>query len=87
MVNKKLYYVSASGKCAANKTVDGVKFTKKGWAKNDISTKLKIKTMETVDRITNSRMSKSQKLRACFNYTMSCRFWGAKYPKSVTAKN
>ncbi len=25
-------------------------------------------------------MTKEQKLRACFNYTMTCRFVGAKYP-------
>lgn len=86
IISKKLYYVSKTGKCAAGRTYGGITFTKDGSGKNDTSTQLKIKTMETISKITNSKMTKNQKLRACFNYTMSCRFWGGKYPKSVTAK-
>ncbi len=31
-------------------------------------------------KVTNSGMTETQKLRACFNYTMSCGFVGRSYP-------
>jgi glucan-binding YG repeat protein len=34
LIDKKVYYVHKNGKCAVNTTVDGIKFSKKGYATN-----------------------------------------------------
>lgn len=62
----KVYYASKTGKCAAGKTVDGVKLNKKGYA---TSTKAlcKIEARRFIARYTTPGMNKRQKLRACFN--------------------
>lgn len=80
--NNNLYYMHKSGRCAANTMIDGVTLTKDCWAKNDTNAQLKRKVIDTIAKITTSKMSKNQKLRACFNYTTSSTFHygGWKYP-------
>lgn len=62
----KVYYTSKNGKCAVNKTIDGIKFNKDGYAS---STKAlcKIEARKFIARYTTSGMNRRQKLRACFN--------------------
>ncbi len=77
----KLYYAKASGKCLKSTTYRDIKFTKNSYAKtSDYATKAKIKAMEIVKKITNSSMTKKQKLRKCFDYTLSGKFVGSDYP-------
>lgn len=67
--NNRLYKAySKSGRFAVNKTENGIRFGKNGAAVNNTPAKLKMKTMKIVSQITNKGMSKSQKLRACWNY-------------------
>lgn len=82
LVKKNLYHADSLGRLRRNKTYDGIKFDKYGKAKSSTATKLKKKTMSIVSSITNSKMSKSQKLRACWNYVAcSGRFgYWPKYP-------
>lgn len=82
IIKKKLYYIEENGKVKRNTTYRGITLTKKtGAAKMDTNALAKIKAMEIVDSITNSRMSQSQKLRACWSYVAGGRFYYAmKYP-------
>lgn len=78
IINKKLYYADSKGKFFKNKTYQGVKFSSSGAAKSNTASKLKMKTMSIAASITNSKMTKSQKLRACWNYITSngrFRYW------------
>lgn len=69
IINNKLYLAySKSGRFAVNVTKNGIKFGKNGAAVSNTASKLKIRTMQIVSQITNSKMSKSQKLKACWNY-------------------
>lgn len=66
--NGKMYYVYKDGKCAANKTVEGIKCTKDGYASNLNQVKCKLAARKFIAQHTTSKMTKEQKLRACFNY-------------------
>lgn len=71
IVKNKLYYADSKGRCYKNRTRDGVAFGSNGVAKNSIDRSLKMKTMQIVSSITNTKMTKAQKLRACWNYVVS----------------
>lgn len=66
--SSKLRYVAKSGKCAAGKKVDGIKFAKDGVAVNDRYTKLKIYCMKQVAKRCKSSMSTKEKLRQLWIY-------------------
>lgn len=68
MVGKRLYRADYKGRISKSKTYEGITLTKNGYAKTNTASKLKIKAMNIVSSITNSGMSKEQKLRACWNY-------------------
>ncbi len=74
-IGKKLYRAKKNGVLFANTTKEGVTFTEKAYAVNNTAAKLKVKTMEIVQEITNSKMTKSQKLRACWNYMVLRSRW------------
>lgn len=71
IINKKLYYADSKGRFYKNKTYQGVTFSSTGAAKNNTASQLKIQTMNTVSSITTSKMTKAQKLKACWNYITS----------------
>lgn len=78
ILSKKLYYADSLGRLYKNKSYQGVSFSNTGAAKNSTASKLKIKTMGIVSSITNSGMTKAQKLKACWNYmvnTSRFRYW------------
>ncbi len=74
-VSGKLYYAASNGKLKTNTTYESVTFTKNGYAKSNTASKLKIKCMKVVSSITNSSMTKAQKLKACWNYMTSTSRW------------
>lgn len=69
------YFQKKTGKMVKNKVVDGVKIKKNGYAKLTSVQKKQLKAeekaREIAKKITNSSMSASQKLRACWNYMVS----------------
>ncbi len=65
-----LWYADAKGKVLVSDTVDGIKFGKDGKAIAGTNRSLKIRCMQIVSQITNSSMSQSTKLRACWNYVV-----------------
>ncbi len=79
IIKNKLYRAySKSGRFAVNKTENGIKFGKDGAAVSNTASKLKIRTMQIVSDITNSKMTKSQKLYACWRYMVNSgkfRYW------------
>lgn len=80
-IGNRLYYAGTSGRLMKNRTYQGITFTKTGAAKNDTATQLKLKTMTLVSSITRSSMSKSEKLRACWNYVVGGNIrYGSYYP-------
>ena len=79
VIDGALYYAGSDGVLAADKTTDGISFDSTGRAKDGTSSQLKMLTMQIVSSITNSRMSQSQKLRACWNYVVGGRFYYAGY--------
>ena len=84
IVDGKLYCMNRKGVCQTDKKIDGIQLSKKGVAKKSNRTKLKMKVIQIVDSITTDDMTKSQKLRACWNYMVSrsrFRYSSAKYPK------
>lgn len=81
LIGKKLYYASKKGKVKKNTTYQGITFGSKGAAKDDTYSRLKIKAMQTIASITNAKMSKSQKLEACWSYIVGGKFrYAVKYP-------
>lgn len=69
LINNKLYRATSMGKFHLFTPSDGISFNSKtGAAVASTATSLKIKTMTIVDSITTDKMSKAQKLRACWNY-------------------
>ena len=65
-----LYYADSKGRCYQKRSREKGKyfFTEKGYAKKNIDTSLKIQALKTISRVTTSKMSKAQKLKACWNY-------------------
>lgn len=78
-IGSKLAYAGTGGKLMKNRTYQGITFTKTGAAKNDTATQLKLKTMSIVSSITRSSMSKSEKLRACWNYVVGGKIYYSSY--------
>lgn len=72
VIGEKLYYFDKkTGEMTVSKKIDGITLTAKGHAKTkDKSTKLKVLTINIISKITNDKMSKAQKLRACYNYVV-----------------
>lgn len=83
-VNGKLYYADSKGRLYKDRTKEGVTFKSNGAAKNDTASQLKILTMKIVSEITNSSMTKSQKLRACWNYVLTHMTYAYYYPSGKT---
>ncbi len=83
IVGGKLYKVGATGRCATNKTVDGITLTGSGAAKNNTAAQLKMAVMKKLDQLTKPDMTKRQKLRACFNYCLTRKFVPSTLPKDV----
>ncbi|MCD8015835.1 MAG: hypothetical protein LUG99_22295 [Lachnospiraceae bacterium] len=84
IVNKHLYRANAKGKQVTTEK-DGITFTKKGYAKDNIASRLKMLTMEIVDDITTDKMTKKQKLKVCWEYMTTKSNWTYKtYEGSVS---
>lgn len=68
-----LYYADSKGRCYQNRTRDDgqLYFTSSGAARKDTNALLKMRVMTIVSKITTPKMSKSQKLRACWKYVVS----------------
>ncbi len=77
-----LYYANSKGKCYRNKSREygQLQFGSNGKAKRNYDALLKMKVMSIVSRITNSNMSQSQKLRACWNYVVNNFSYGGPDP-------
>lgn len=78
-----VFYVHKSGKCAANETVEGVRFNGSGYAKNRDQALAKAAAKDFIRRYTKSGDSKADKLKKCarrvvgtFAYTGSQRCRG-----------
>lgn len=84
VVKDRLYYADAKGRLYKNRTREGVTFTKYGYAADDTASRLKKTTMSIVSRITNSRMTQYQKLRACWNYVLGHVNYCSYYPSGRT---
>ncbi len=71
----KAYFYLKTGKMAVNRTIDGVKLGKTGYApltrRDKVRRIAEEKAAEILKKITTPGMSKEQKLRAAFNYTSS----------------
>ena len=100
-VGKQLYYVNKKGQAIkgffkiGNKLYRGdikgrltkVTFNSKGYAKNDLNAKLKMKLMTIISRITTTEMSKSEKLYSCWRYlTSSGNFYYSTYWPDLNKK-
>lgn len=70
-VSGKLYRADFKGRLYKNRTYQGVVFTDTGSVKPNTASKLKLKTMEIAGSITNSKMSKPEKLKACWRYVVN----------------
>lgn len=81
MVDNKFYYASKTGKAKRNTTYKGVIFTDTGAAKNSTDVQAAITARQVLNSITNSGMTKEQKLNACWTYVTSRNFrYAPKYP-------
>lgn len=71
VVDRALYYADAKGVLKRKKTYGGISFDSTGKAKSSAASNLKITVMQIVDSITDSTMTKEQKLKACWDYVVS----------------
>ncbi|MCC8068134.1 MAG: hypothetical protein LIO94_13710 [Clostridiales bacterium] len=84
VVNNRLYRANAKGRRLTTEK-DGITFTKKGYAKSNVASKLKILTMQIVDQITTDNMTKEQKLKACWDYVTGSGWTYMTYSCSITS--
>lgn len=80
VVRGRLYYSYRNGRCAANRTIEDIHFTRNGYAMDDINTKLKMKCMEVIRKVTTPTASRGTKLRQCWYYLNAIRFQSNKFP-------
>lgn len=82
VIRNKLYNMDKTGAIRKNTKYQGIVLTSTGAAKNSREVKIKAETIKAIDSVTNEKMSKKQKLRACWNYlTSKKRFrYRPKYP-------
>lgn len=84
MIKNNLYYFNKDGRAKSNTTYLGITFAQDGHAKkvNGCDPKAKFTAMKIYNRITTPSMSKSQKLRACWNYMTNKKnfVYVSKYP-------
>ena len=81
-INKKYYffrqYNTRAGYMVTSSKVNGIRIRKNGSAvynKTQLAKlNLMVKASQTVDRVTNNRMTREQKLKACFRYIVSCNY-------------
>ncbi len=88
-VGKYVYYADSHGKLIQNSTYQGVKFNSKGQTKYTESLEVKMKVQNILKSITTSKMSKGQKLSACYNYLVRRGGFGystAYYPNLARSK-
>lgn len=70
IVKGRLYHVSKSGRCAAGRTIQGIRFTSRGYAKSNTASKLKMAVMRKIRQLTKSK-NKAKILRAAWNWVYS----------------
>lgn len=77
-----LYYADPKGRCYKNRSRENgqLQFGSNGKAKRNYDALLKMRVMTIVSRITNSNMTKSEKLGACWNYVVSNFYYGGPDP-------
>ncbi len=69
VVDDHLYYATKGRGKISTVDRDGITFKKKqNYAKNTLNSRLKKETVKVLSDVTDSGMTKSQKLRACWNY-------------------
>ena len=79
--NGKLYYANKKGIVKTDTKYQGITFTGTGEAKNNVNSKLKIMLIRKVNFLTNRKMSKQEKLKACWVYITGGKFrYASKYP-------
>ena len=86
-IGKKNYYCRKDGSLVKDTVQDGIRINEKGIAPKRPKTWLEKKADAIVKKITTSKMSKKQKLRACWDYITSrshFRYSSAYYPKAYT---
>lgn len=81
VVSGKLYYASKTGKCAASKVVDKIPLSSKCYAKpSNVRTKLMIESLNVISKVTTDKMTRFQKLEACWKYVNSFRWRHEMFP-------
>lgn len=81
VVGNNLYYATKKGRLKTSTTYKGITFRKNGKAKMDTNGLAKWQAVRTFSSITNSKMTQSQKLKACWNYLVGGSFrYAIKYP-------
>lgn len=83
LVGDKLYKVARSGKCTTGETVEGIKLQADGSAKMNTSAKLKVAVMKRLNQLTSPDMSRTKKLRKCFNWCLWSGWQGSAEPKDI----
>lgn len=71
IIRGKLYNMEKTGAVRKNKKYQGIELTDTGAAKNSRETKIKFETVKTVAKVTDDKMTKKQKLYACWKYISS----------------
>jgi glucan-binding YG repeat protein len=64
VIDEKVYYVAKDGKCAVNTTVEGIKFSKKGYATNTEKAMSKIEAKAFIAKHTKTSMSQKKNLKS-----------------------
>lgn len=67
-VGRYTYYADEYGVLKHDTTYAGLSFNSNGQTKANEAAQLKVTARNIINRVTNSKMSKGQKLRACYNY-------------------
>lgn len=67
-VGRYTYYADKYGILKHDTTYAGLSFNSNGQTKANKAAQLKVTARNIINRVTNSKMSKGQKLRACYNY-------------------
>lgn len=88
IIGSKAYYILKTGRAAADKTVEGIKLNKSGYAGNTDQVRCKLEARKFIKLHAGNKKTNREKFRACFNYIVAYqRYRPGHNPKGYPNKN
>lgn len=87
VVKNKLYYADKKGRIQKKRTIQGIRLRKDGSAAPGKRTNWQKTVSRTVDKLTTVRMTREQKLRACWKYLSNRHYFHFRYQREPNMRS